>query len=177
MIQMSRATCVLLLIAASFAQNLCPRSKEVGNYINYIHLFKEEGDSLLSFYNAKTAVEVVYQSVVTTVVAPIITDHRIVFRVTDNNLPRRVWIMAVWVKLNSDRVIIDVVNYMKFLNRADPDTLAILRDVLQENVAALTPITTNCFTQVIKLEYDYFYYMFANYYKNGLGERAPKTTV
>ncbi len=163
----------MLLIAAAFAQPLCPRSKEVGNFINYVHLFKEEADTLLSFYNAKTSVAVLYSS---SILTGTVTDHRVVFRVTDSNIPRRTWIFAVWVKLNAQQVIEEVVNFMKFRYISDPDTIAIANDLFKNQVTVtLTNVTGNCFLSVIKLEYDYFYYMFANYYKNGDGIKNPTT--
>ncbi len=171
MIQMTRATCLLVLIAATISQPLCPRSKEVGNFLNYLHLFKEEADTLLSFYNAKTSVEVIFTS---SVLTGTITDHRVVFRVTDTNIPRRIWIYAVWVKLNSQMVIESVVNFMKFRYLDDPTTIDIVTQLFRAPAAVtLAPVTTDCFLPVIKLEYDYFYYMFANYYKNGDGIKKP----
>ena len=172
MIQMTRAACVLLLIAATFAQPLCPRSKEVGNFINYLHLFKEEADTLLSFYNAKTNVEVLFNTPATLAGA---TDHKVLFKVTDTNVPKKVWIYAVWAKLNSSQVILDIVNFMKFRYINDADVNSIASELFKIPVVVGAPLTTKCFTSVIKLEYDYFYYMFANYYKNGLGEKDPRT--
>lgn len=34
--------------------------------------------------------------------------------------------------------------------------------------------TTNCNPNIMKLEYDHYFYMFANYYKNGIGQTVPK---
>ena len=173
------ALCVLAIASGVSAQPLCPRSPDVGNYINYLHLFKEEADTLLNFYNAKTLVEAFYEDI-TTVGST--RHHKIAFRVTDSNYPQKTWIFAVWAKLDSNDVLLDIYNFTKF--RSLPDDLGNPVVILQRPNAEYlksffilgalpTFLNINCSLSVIKLEYMYFYYMFANYYKNGSGLIQP----
>ena len=179
MFKTTYALCVLLLAANISAQPLCPRSKDVGNFINYLHLFKEEADTLLSFYNTKTTVEVIYEDFGP--ISDLSRNHKIAFKVTDNNHPKSTWVYAVWVQFEATTLVIkQVYNFAKF--RFLPDITVGLVTVnpnaeylksLFALVAAPAITSITCSQSVIKLEYDYFYYMFANYYKSGLGERKP----
>ncbi len=174
------AVCILLIVSSTFAQPLCPRSREVGNFINYLHLFKEEADSLLSFYNAKTDVTLIYQFIGNLVFGRRV--HRVAFKVVDRNSPSRTWIYAVSSRVNAANVITEIRNFGKFRSRPDDlsqvDLTKKFPDAayIQSLFALINPITLTvipCYNSVIKLEYDYFYYMFANYYKTGSGINQP----
>lgn len=182
MIKIAFALCSLLAISNILAQPLCPRSPDVGNYINYLHLFKEEADTLLSFYNAKTSVIMIFEE--TNLVVGVRKEHKVAFQVVDNNFPQRTWIYAVWVYLNLDDVVIDIYNFAKFRSIPDDCTLTApfnypngyyLKSLFQLPTLPILSPPIICSNSVIKLEYDYFYYMFANYYKTGSGLVRPNT--
>ncbi len=180
MIKTSYALCILLIASSTFAQPLCPRSREVGNFINYLHLFKEEADSLLSFYNAKTDVTMIHQFI-----GPLVfgrRSYRVAFRVVDSNSPSKSWIYGVSARVNAANVITEIRNFGKARSLpndpANPDVSKQFPD--RDYIKSLFALIANpvlgpipCYNSVIKLEYDYFYYMFANYYKNGSGTNAP----
>ena len=176
MIKTIRLFVALTILTSALAQR-CPRLKSVGNPINYLHLFKEEADTQLSFFNAKTEVDVVYQTFVN-------NEYKVAFKVTDNNYPTRIWLYLVWARFNNDQIITDIVNYARFpFLPADPINPDVPSQTPNESLLrsffqlAANPTLTSipCSNKVIKLEYDYFYYMFANYYKTGLGLNTPLT--
>ena len=164
----------LMLLSCCLAQR-CPRLKSIGNPVNYLHLFKEEGDTHFSFLNAKTEVDVVFQTFTS-------GDYKVAFKLTDTNYPPRVWLYLVWAKFNGDQIITDIVNYGRFrFLPADPTNADIASQTPNESLlksffqlASLpTLVSFSCNNKVIKMEYDYFTYMFANYYKTGLGLNQP----
>ena len=172
----------MLIASSALAQPLCPRSREVGNFINYLHLFKEEADSLLSFYNAKTDVTLIYQFIGNLVFGR--RTYRVVFRVVDSNSPSKAWIYGISARVNAQNIITEIRNFGKGRSRpnnpaavdpADQNPDAFYVRSLFALLATPTLAPIPCYNSVIKLEYDYFYYMFANYYKNGSGSNAPTT--
>ena len=164
---------VALLVASSalalVGTDECPKTAQVGNYINYLHLFKEETDNLWNFYNANTVATLVYQNVA----AP---NHKVAFQVVDSNRQApRTWYYYVWATFKTNEVLESVYKFGKFSDKGTTINNSILKEFF-ELATAPTLATINCYDSVIKLEYIYFYYMFTNYYKNGLGLLPPSTT-
>ena len=164
---------VFVTIAAFLAptmQQNCPQDPQVGNPINYVHLFKEQTDLDWDFYNTKTTYELVYQEVVA--LAGGAERHRIVFRVTNSNLPVRSWLYMVDIRYDANDFISQIDRLARV--RSDPATdLAVVNAFFGIALAAL-PAPGNCC--LAKLEYINFYYLFTNYYKDGQGLTQPACT-
>ena len=160
------------LTLASTTQQSCPQDPKVGNPINYLHLFKEQTDLHWDFYNTKTSYTLVYQQEIP--LASNAKQHRIVFRITDNNLPVRQWLYIVDVKYDGNGFISQVGTFAKIRSDGVLNTdQNILRIVFGDNNIAL-PTPGNCC--LAKLEYINFYYLFAHYYKDGNGLQKPGCT-
>ena len=168
--------CLILAVIAAVLvptmQQSCPQDPQVGNPINYVHLFKEQTDLDWDFYNTKTTYQLTYQEVIN--LAASYTRHRIVFRVTNSNLPVRVWLYMVDIRYDPNSFIYQIDKLARV--RSDSvaaNDLALVRAFFND-AAIVLPTPGNCC--LAKLEYINFYYLFANYYKDGLGLTQPACT-
>lgn len=173
MFKTTHALSALLFISQLLAAE-CPRSADVGNYVNFFHLFKEDDDALLSFFNAKTEVLLVYQHVSS---SGGLTRHRLAFRVIDKNFPPKTHLYLLLVRFNPSGLIEQIDRAARFRStetatQKDVDAINSFFDV-NINLGQLPNYQEPCYNDIIKLEYDYFYYMYAHYYKDGRGLEAP----
>lgn len=167
---------VFVTIAAALMPTLqqsCPQDPQVGNPINYVHLFKEQTDLDWDFYNTKTTYQLVYQEVINLV--GLARRHRIVFRVTNTNLPVRHWLYMVDIRYDANGFI----NQIDRLGRVRSDNViandqVIVRAFFDDAGITLPAAPGNCC--LAKLEYINFYYLFTNYYKDGQGLTQPACT-
>ena len=152
-------------------QQSCPQDPQVGNPINYAHLFKEQTDLHWDFYNTKTDVELVYQEVIALGGGG--ERHRIAFRITDTNLPVRQWLYMVDIRYDANNFIDQIDRLAKIRSNGTTgfdETL--LQNFFDAGITLPTP--GNCC--LAKLEYINFYYLFTHYYKDGLGLNQPACT-
>ncbi len=168
--------CLILAVIAAVLvptmQQSCPQDPQVGNPINYVHLFKEQTDLDWDFYNTKTTYQLTYQEVISLPAS--YTRHRIVFRVTNSNLPVRVWLYMVDIRYDPNSFIYQIDKLARVRSDSVPaNDLALVRAFFGDATITL-PTPGNCC--LAKLEYINFYYLFANYYKDGLGLTQPACT-
>lgn len=165
------------LLALPTLQQTCPQDPKVGNPINYVHLFKEQTDLHFDFYNTKTSYALVYQDNTVQTVATVNTGsrQRIVFRITDNSLPVRSWLYMVNIRYDVNGFIAQIDAFAKIRSTvvAAAD-LALIQAFFNDATIVVAATAGNCC--LAKLEYINFYYLFANYYKNGLGLTQPACT-
>ena len=167
---------VLLLLAALTASALaqtCPQDAKVGNPINYAHLFKEQTDFNWDFYNTRTASALIFQDSTNIPIGG--SRHRIVFRVSDDNLPKRAWLYMVNVRYDANAYLSQIDGYAKV--RSDGSNITDLPRIMaffSDTSITLAAAPGNCC--LAKLEYINFYYLFAQYYKDGSGLTKPACT-
>lgn len=164
----------LALMSMPTLQQTCPQDPKVGNPINYVHLFKEQTDLHFDFYNTKTSYGLVYQdnTALTAATLTLGARQRIVFRITDNTLPIRAWLYAVEIRYDANGFIAQIDRFGKIRSDAVvANDQAKLQAFFADATIVLAPTAGNCC--LAKLEYINFYYLFANYYKNGLGLTQP----
>lgn len=167
---------IALLSNAASAQT-CPQDPKVGNPINFAHLFKEQTDLHFDFYNTKTSYALVYQDNIQLTAATLSlgSRQRIVFRITDASLPIRSWLYMVDIRFDVNGFISQIDRFGKV--RSDGITandLARIQAFFADTTIAIAATAGNCC--LAKLEYINFYYLFANYFKNGLGLTQPACT-
>ena len=169
-----KANVLLLLatLAASHMAQTCPQDAKVGNPINYAHLFKETTDFHWDFYNTRTTPVLLFQDSAN--IATGGARHRIVFRVTDENLPKRNWLYMVNVRYDANNYLSQIDGYAKVRSdgAAVTDTARIIAFFGDNTISLAAP--GNCC--LAKLEYINFYYLFAQYYKDGSGLTKPACT-
>jgi len=176
---------LLLAVVAIFQptmQQTCPQDPRVGNPINYAHLFKEQTDQHFDFYNTKTTLSLVYQqnivlSTTATPTAPAVvtgSQQRIAIRITDSNLPVRSWLYMIDITYDTNGLVQQISRQAKIrsTNVVATDQALIQGFFGDATIILATP--GNCC--LAKLEYINFYYMFSQYYKNGLGATQPACT-
>ena len=168
---------VVLLIASSAlaltSPDECPKTAQVGNYINYLHLFKEETDNLWNFYNANTEAFLFYHTIIAVASNPPETHHKVLLKLVDTNRQApRTWFYMIWAVLNENSVLKNVSKFGKFSDKGATANDLLFNTFFQV-VTNMPTVKIDCYEKVIKLEYINFYYLFTNYYKNGLGETAP----
>ena len=158
---------IVTLLATIHSQS-CPQDPIVGNPINYVHLFKEQTDSDWNFYNTQTVDSLVYMD---SVVTAGITVQRIVLRITNSNLPVRQWLYMVQVTYDVNLFISQITYLGRVRSTGVAATdLTLIRAFFNDVTIVLATAGTCCLS---KLEYINFYYLFSNYYKNGLGTNQP----
>ena len=163
---------VLALTTNIISPQSCPQDPRVGNPINYVHLFKEQNDLNWDFYNTKTTYTLVYMEKKTLLANTY--RNRIVFRLIDNNLPSRQWLYLIDIRYDANEFILQIDKFAKIRSDGVPaNDLAIVRAFFNDATIVL-PIPGNCC--LAKLEYINFYYLFANYYKDGSGIEKPACT-
>ena len=150
-------------------QQSCPQDPQVGNPINYFHLFKEQTDSDWNFYNTKTTQKLVYQQIIP--LAGGVERHIIVFRLTDSNMPTREWLYMVDIRYDANKFIAQIDRQAKIRSNgvSAADTTKLQKFFDDATITLPTP--GDCC--LAKLEYINFYYLFANYYKDGQGLSQP----
>lgn len=167
----------LAMITLPTMQQTCPQDPRVGNPINYVHLFKEQTDLHFDFYNTKTTFALVFQDNTAQTVNNVGTGsrQRIVIRITDTNLPVRSWLYLTNIRYDANGFIyqIDESAKIRSTNVAATD-LALIQAFFGDATIVVNATAGNCC--LAKLEYINFYYLFANYYKNGLGLSQPACT-
>lgn len=164
------------LAMPTFAQT-CPQDPKVGNPINFAHLFKEQTDLHFDFYNTKTSYALVYQDNIALTAATLSlgSRQRIVFRITDSSLPIRSWLYMVDIRFDVNGFINQIDRFGKV--RSDGVATADqakIQAFFADPTIFVSAVAGNCC--LAKLEYINFYYLFANYYKNGLGLTQPACT-
>ena len=163
---------LLALIPSLISTQSCPQDPRVGNPINYVHLFKEQNDLNWDFYNTKTNYTLVYMDRVNLLANTY--KNRIVLRLIDTNLPSRQWLYLIDIRYDANDFILQIDKFAKI--RSDgvaANDLAIVKAFFSDLTIAL-PVPGNCC--LAKLEYINFYYLFANYYKDGSGINKPACT-
>jgi len=174
---------VYLLVAVALfqltSQQACPQDPKLGNPINYVHLFKEQTDVHFDFYNTKTTFSLLYQQNINsnngnTNVLSTGTQQRIVIRITDSSLPVRSWLYMIDIKYDTNGLMNQIDRQAKLRsNGTAASDLALVRNFFGDNTITLGAASNCC---LAKLEYINFYYMFAQYYKNGQGAIQPACT-
>ena len=167
----------LAMITLPTMQQQCPQDPRVGNPINYVHLFKEQTDLHFDFYNTRTTFSLVYQDNVVLATAGVTTGsrQRIVIRITDSNLPVRSWLYMVEIRYDANGFVAQIDRFGKIRSDAVAATdLAKIRAFFNDATITVAATAGNCC--LAKLEYINFYYLFANYYKNGQGLTQPACT-
>ena len=172
-----KAIFLLTLIAfiQMTSQQLCPTDPKVGNPINFVHLFKEQTDLHFDFYNTKTTFSLVYQQNVaasTGTTSSTVTQQRIAIRITDSSLPVRSWLYMVDISYDTNGFIQQINKQGKIRSTGTNDQ-AIVQAFFGDNTVTLGAAANCC---LAKLEYINFYYLFSQYYKNGLGANQPACT-
>ena len=165
-----------LISMPTFAQT-CPQDPKVGNPINFVHLFKEQTDLHFDFYNTKTSYSLVYQDNIALTAATLSlgSRQRIVFRITDSSLPVRAWLYLVDIRYDVNGFISQIDRFGKVRSDAVvANDQAKVQAFFNDATITLNATAGNCC--LAKLEYINFYYLFANYYKNGLGLTQPACT-
>lgn len=167
----------LALIALPTMQQTCPQDPKVGNPINFVHLFKEQTDLHFDFYNTKTSYGLVFQDNLPTTAGTVSTGarQRIVFRITDSSLPVRAWLYMVQIRFDANSFISQIDEFGKI--RSDgvvANDQAKIQAFFNDTTIVVSANAGNCC--LAKLEYINFYYLFTNYYKNGLGLTQPACT-
>ena len=167
----------LTMITMPTMQQTCPQDPKVGNPINFVHLFKEQTDLHFDFYNTRTTFSLVYQDNLVLATAGVTTGNRqrIVIRITDANLPVRSWLYMVEITYDANGFVSQVTRFGKIRSDAVAATdLAKIQAFFNDTAIVVAATAGNCC--LAKLEYINFYYLFANYYKNGLGLTQPACT-
>lgn len=167
----------LALLTVPTMQQTCPQDAKVGNPINFVHLFKEQTDLHFDFYNTKTGYSLVFQDNVAQTVNAINVGsrQRIVFRITDSSLPVRAWLYMVDIRYDSNFFISQIDRFGKIRSDGVVATdQTKVQAFFNDPAIVLSNTAGNCC--LAKLEYINFYYLFANYYKNGLGLTQPACT-
>jgi hypothetical protein len=178
---------VAILCAAQVSAIKCPRSKEIGNFNTYLHLFKEQADTHLSFYNTQTDLRLVFEvkvGGVPTDTPPTLSEYKAIFRLVDSR-ENKTWFYLVWVKFNAGgQIISEIYKSGRFRDYRDavlPGTITLLNTIIfsnfMEEAVDLTLDLIPCCDSLIKLEWDYFYYMLPNFYKSGKGINTPLCTT
>ena len=167
----------LALIMAPTMQQTCPQDPKVGNPINFVHLEKEQTDLHFDFYNTKTSFALVFQDNTAQVVNAINVGsrQRIAIRITDSSLPVRAWLYMVDIRFDSNFFISQIDRFGKI--RSDgvvANDQAKIQAFFNDATIVVNAAAGNCC--LAKLEYINFFYLFANYYKNGLGLTQPACT-
>ena len=167
----------IALITVPTMQQTCPQDPKVGNPINFVHLFKEQTDLHFDFYNTKTSYALLFQdnTVLTAATLSLGSRQRIVFRITDSALPLRAWLYMVEIRFDTNSFISQIDRFGKV--RSDgvaANDLAKIQAFFADTTIVVSATPGNCC--LAKLEYINFYYLFANYYKNGLGLTQPACT-
>lgn len=165
---------VLAMVTLPTMQQTCPQDPRVGNPINYVHLFKEQTDSDFDFYNTKTTFSLVFQdnTVQTTNNVTTGSRQRIVIRITNSNLPVRSWLYITNIRYDTNNFIFQIDQSAKIRSTGVAATdLALIQAFFADPTIVVAGAPGTCC--LAKLEYIYFYYLFTNYYKNGLGLSQP----
>ena len=168
----------------------CPVHSKIGNAINFARLFKEQADSDWNYQNLNTDFKLRLH-----LVEPrknVREKHKIVFEVMDrSSKPARTWFYCIDVIYESSGILRRIdkfARFRKYVNPANPQLAARINQLMIDNffhhkIRALNadqdadysehyrytlhdPDTTKC-NPMTKMEYDYFYYLYTNYYKSG----------
>ena len=162
---------IAISLAPTFQQS-CPQDPQVGNPINYVHLFKEQTDLDWDFYNTKTTSQLVYQDIVNLPLNN--TRHRIAFRVSNSNLPVRIWLYLVDIRYDANGYISQIDKLSRVRSDGTPiNDQTILATFFNDPTLTLSTPGNCC---LAKLEYINLYYLFTNYYKDGNGLTQPACT-
>ena len=187
---MLRQITLMLLISISL-QSQCPVHAKIGNAINFVRLFKEQADSDWNYQNLQTNFKLRLHQI-----SPKKGDgetHRIVFEVENDNNDKS-WLYCIEVRYDEAEILMEVVKYGRFrlyTNNKDHKFAERMNQLVVDNFFHYKPRlmnsdqdndysehyvyklhnknSTKC-NPLSKMEYDYFYYLAANYYKMG----APK---
>lgn len=182
----------IILILGSYLQSECPVHGKIGNAINFVRLFKEQADSDWNYQNLETNFKLRLHQI-----TPKKGDgetHRIVFEVENDNKPKRNWLYCIELRYDEAEILMEVVKYGRFRlyeNEKDSAFASRMNQLIVDNFFHYKPRLMNsdqdndysehfvyklhnknrtkC-NPLTKMEYDYFYYLAANYYKMG----APK---
>lgn len=169
-------TSILLLALSALAHlNLgqsCPQDSNIGSPINYVHLFKEQTDIDWDFYNTKTTNSLVYQDSINLTGGA--TMQRIAFRITDSTLPVRQWLYLVNIRYDANAFISHIDRFAKIRSDGNTTNDTDILQIFFNDFDILLPAPGNCC--LAKLEYINFYYLFAQYYKDGNGLIKPACT-
>ncbi len=96
-------------------------------------------------------------------------------RITNSALPVRSWLYLVDIRFDANNFISQIDRQGKIRSDAVAAAdLARIQAFFGDATIVVAPTAGNCC--LAKLEYINFYYLFANYYKNGLGLTQPACT-
>lgn len=118
----------IALLALNVNSLTCPRTQFVGNYLNYLQLFFQNDDTILSFANTNTQIIKVWERIgkFTPGAAPLI-DRMNAFLIKDTTLSQtRAYLYMVWVLMNPDDTLNRIVSFGKFEidnQGTDPDSI------------------------------------------------------
>ncbi len=177
-----------LLLISQLSASECPVHAKIGNAINFVRLFKEQADSDWNYQNLNTNFKLRLHQI-----SPKKGDgetHRIVFEV-EEEANKRAWLYCIEVRYDDAGILMEVVKYGRFRvyqNDRDSDFAERMNQLVVDNFFHFKPrlmnsdqdkdyaehyiyklhnkMSTKC-NPLTKMEYDYFYYLFANYYKTG----------
>lgn len=106
---------------------VCPRSAEIGNYLNYLQLYFENDDQIFSFSNDNSKIVRMYEEIDPSPASNANADtytRREVFLVKDdiNKAGSPLYLYMIWAEVNKDEILKRIVNYGRF--QVDPRWLA-----------------------------------------------------
>ena len=181
-----------ILILGAYLQSECPVHGKIGNAINFVRLFKEQADSDWNYQNLETNFKLRLHQITPKKGSG--ETHRIVFELQNDNKPRRNWLYCIELRYDEAEILMEVVKYGRFRlyeNVKDQSFADRMNQLVVDNFFHFKPRLMNsdqdkdyaehyiykmhnknrtkC-NPLSKMEYDYFYYLAANYYKMG----APK---
>lgn len=114
---MSAFRAITILLIFSFTNALvCPRTDSIGNYLNYLHLFFQNDDTLFSFSNTNSQVVRMWEKVgAFSAGLGSLVDRMNAFLVKDTSLPQtRYKLYMVWVLMNPDETLSRIVSFACF---------------------------------------------------------------
>jgi hypothetical protein len=175
-----------------YHQSQCPVHGKIGNAINFVRLFKEQADSDWNYQNLQTEFKLRLHQI-----SPKKGDgatHRIVFEVQEEKSPKRAWLYCIEARYDEAEILMEIQKFARFrlyTNDKDSDFAERMNQLVVDNFFHYKPRlmnsdqdkdyaehyiyklhnknSTKC-NPLSKMEYDYFYYLYSNYYKLG----APK---
>lgn len=175
-----------------YIQSECPVHGKIGNAINFVRLFKEQADSDWNYQNLETEFKLRLHQIIPKKGSG--ETHKIVFEVLNNNKPKRCWLYCIEIRYDEAEILMEVVKFARFRlyeNEKDSSFALRMNQLVVDNFFHFKPRLMNAdqdndysehfvykmhnkkktkCNPLTKMEYDYFYYLYANYYKIG----APK---
>ncbi len=167
----------------------CPVHSKIGNAINFARLFKEQADSDWNYQNLQTEFKLRLHQIEPK--KGYSETHRIVFEITDDARPKRTWFYLIEVIYDEAEILQRIKKYARIRKYENSNDYALANRVNQlvidnffhYKIRALDGDQDGDYSEhflyslhkakkttcnpLTKMEYDYFYYLYSNYYKKG----------